>query len=1379
MALRNNINLYINDSTNYGAILESRQGILLFQNDSIFEIDEYFLKTLKPQYSKFYEGYSCLGLITLSFGSNLAQFIILVNNCSSIGKILDNEIYKILSTNFICINSNLQFEEEYNGISEIKKFLNSGCFYFSFNIKSKPFDLTLSAESIKQNLNTDDRFFWNKIPYSYLLQNGINNGYKWFTPIICGSIDIKTCYAGNNKAKLCLISRFSCERAGTRFNVRGIDDNGFVANFVETEQVIYLDDEIVSSFVQIRGSVPLFWEQTGIQVGAHKIQLSRGFEASRPAYERHMHLIKTLYQNIIILNLLGNKEGEKLLSETYQHLHKISSFHDIIPMVQFDYHANCRNIKNAAQNLSNLWEQNLLPSLIKLKNSHSSDYKGMFFLSHGTSEGTSKANSFDQNVVFRSNCVDCIDRTNATQTYIARKILIFQMLVLGLNEKQLFTRFDEIFRSMWVANGDKLSNIYAGTNALECKGKLKEGALSVSRTIQSNFLDDSRQLAIDLLLLNSSKTHYLDYVQTIFPVGINWVSSELIETLYYWYREITEPFTLRLFLGTWNVNGGKCLTSTDSENLSEWLTAPIYKISFKSSPIKDCDDMVPDVYIIGFQEIIDLNAKNIAISNVENQRYWETEIHNILKLKGKFVSVISAQLVGVCVFLFVNHPLVHYIKDISVTKVKTGLGGTAGNKGGICVRFTCGSESYSFVCAHLAAGQSQVRERNSDFADISSKIHPIVNNTDYLFWFGDFNYRIDMPIDNVKDYIKEKKWDHLTSAEQLTLQRHHKHAFQDFKEGFLTFAPTYKYDLFSQHYDTSDKSRIPAWTDRILWKHKSRPGFNHLDGKVDSETDVDGKNDEIDKSCRQLIYGRAELKSSDHRPVYAIFDTETRLFNPDLFESKLDSIVNAAGPLDRSVRIYLHILRNKMEMNKNADRKPPLLKVEFTHEDFSDEDLNGIYQNLYDSLTNNAGEIVWLRFDQAPLSSSLPSSFLLNLPPGLYYAYGLTCTFVKGYAAVYASQRLNLTNLLSTSGVVELVVRIRYDEINASIHQIVETSKEVREVQNHGLWREISKGELVALKNANCFMREYEDAKINQQSFMEDDIVLQHAEVIDNDIGLELDTDTNFGNVNSRGSNQNISTIKEDILVKSSALQYTSLYDDMNIKHENIWFENMFKNKLKLPPNRPPPPKFFQSLDNGKSVEPPPLLDIDFDSNSFNINHSIIPQNDNYSSNTSTFFDNHHHSPNSSDFYSLADSHINSEDIFSSSNNKIGSEIAKQFNIPSYTDKFNGFPHNFIDVVNHQQITTELNDEKCIHAHQNNDNTEKSRFYWNKNTEAQINTFDNILYSQNIDKFSNHDTNIVPKSKFYQNITNDNELKNLKNLPPLPPGRTKFGPPKL
>ena len=61
---------------------------------------------------------------------------------------------------------------------------------------------------------------------------------QWLLRIMCGAVEIKTVYVGKTQAKACIISRLSSERAGTRFYVRGTNDDGHVANFVETEQVI-------------------------------------------------------------------------------------------------------------------------------------------------------------------------------------------------------------------------------------------------------------------------------------------------------------------------------------------------------------------------------------------------------------------------------------------------------------------------------------------------------------------------------------------------------------------------------------------------------------------------------------------------------------------------------------------------------------------------------------------------------------------------------------------------------------------------------------------------------------------------------------------------------------------------------------------------------------------------------------------------------------------------------------------------------------------------------------------------------------------------------------------------------------------------------------
>lgn len=50
--------------------------------------------------------------------------------------------------------------------------------------------------------------------------------------------------------------------SGMRYKRRGVDTDGHVANYVETEQLIHVHSHTLS-FVQTRGSVPVFWSQAG------------------------------------------------------------------------------------------------------------------------------------------------------------------------------------------------------------------------------------------------------------------------------------------------------------------------------------------------------------------------------------------------------------------------------------------------------------------------------------------------------------------------------------------------------------------------------------------------------------------------------------------------------------------------------------------------------------------------------------------------------------------------------------------------------------------------------------------------------------------------------------------------------------------------------------------------------------------------------------------------------------------------------------------------------------------------------------------------------------------------------------------------------------
>lgn len=154
---------------------------------------------------------------------------------------------------------------------------------------------------------------------------------------------------------LTLMSRLSCRRAGTRFNARGLDDEGNVANFVETEMVFWSPSGVCFSYTQIRGSVPIFWEQTpGLLPGQQKIEVTRSAEATQPAFDRHFEGLELNYGTVHVLNLLSeSKPGEAELTNRYRYhvrhsaLNQVtertgSSDHQLLRETEFDFHAETK-----------------------------------------------------------------------------------------------------------------------------------------------------------------------------------------------------------------------------------------------------------------------------------------------------------------------------------------------------------------------------------------------------------------------------------------------------------------------------------------------------------------------------------------------------------------------------------------------------------------------------------------------------------------------------------------------------------------------------------------------------------------------------------------------------------------------------------------------------------------------------------------------------------------------------------------------------------------------------------------------------------------------------------------------------------------------------
>uniref|UniRef100_A0A8B9MCF9 Synaptojanin-2 n=1 Tax=Accipiter nisus TaxID=211598 RepID=A0A8B9MCF9_9AVES len=565
-------------------------------------------------------------------------------------------------------------------------------------------------------------------------------------------------------------------------------------------------------------------------------------------------------------------------------------------MINFDYHQFAKGGKTEKL-------ENLLRPQLKL---HWEDF-GIFTKGKNVSPCL-------QTGTFRMNCLDCLDRTNSVQSFIALEILLAQLESLGLNSKSIIERFVESYKVMWTLNGHNLSRVFTGSRALEGKhkvGKLKDGARSVSRTIQSNFFDAVKQEAIKLLLMGDFYSEeYADKGKMLMDHTALLVTPSILKAMSERQFEFTSFKRVRVATGTWNVNGGKQFRSNilGTSELTDWLLD-----SPKLSGVSEFqdDNYPPDIFAVGFEEMVELSAGNIVNASTTNRKTWGEQLQKAISRTHRYIQLTSAQLVGVCLFIFVRPYHVPFIRDVAIDTVKTGMGGKAGNKGAVSIRFQFYSTSFCFICSHLTAGQTQVKERNEDYKEITQKLSfPMgrsVFSHDYVFWCGDFNYRIDLTYEEVFYFLKRQDWKTLLEFDQLQQQKSSGKIFKDFHEGTINFGPTYKYDVGSEAYDTSDKCRTPAWTDRVLWWRKKLP-FEKTAGEInllDSDLNAESKVRHTWTPGALMYYGRAELQASDHRPVLAIVEVEVQEVNQAARESVFQEVSSFQGPLDATVVVNL------------------------------------------------------------------------------------------------------------------------------------------------------------------------------------------------------------------------------------------------------------------------------------------------------------------------------------------------------------------------------------------------------------------------------------------------------------------------------------------
>ncbi|KAI4352066.1 hypothetical protein L6164_006352 [Bauhinia variegata] len=343
------------------------------------------------------------------------------------------------------------------------------------------------------------------------------------------------------------------------------------------------------------------------------------------------------------------------------------------------------------------------------------------------------------------------------------------------------------------------------------------------------------------------------------------------------YHQDTKRYDTRIFLGSWNVGG---VTPPEDLDIEDWL---------------DRENNSADIYVLGFQEIVPLNAANVlGPKNREISKKWNSligaalnkttpvrvvqedktgEPHKIYPLaesehEEEFQCIMSSQMVGVFMTIWVRSDLYQHIRHLSVSNVGCGIMGCLGNKGSISIRFCLHETSFCFVCSHLASGGKEVdqRQRNANAVDILSNTNfpagPLRNlpqtilDHDRVVWLGDLNYRICMPDSATQSLVKRREWNILLKNDQLKTELMEGHVFEGWHEGEIEFPPTYKYHPNSENYVgydqpcVSKKRRAPAWCDRIIW---------------------------FGKGMNQTQYSRGESTLSDHRPVRAMFTADVKV----------------------------------------------------------------------------------------------------------------------------------------------------------------------------------------------------------------------------------------------------------------------------------------------------------------------------------------------------------------------------------------------------------------------------------------------------------------------------------------------------------------------
>ncbi|KAM0364368.1 hypothetical protein ACHAPZ_003046 [Fusarium culmorum] len=460
-------------------------------------------------------------------------YMLLITKKSTVAMVGGHYIYQIEGTELVPLTPS-KFKPDARNTEE-QRFLGilnnldlTRSFYYSYSYdvtRTLQHNVIREREALAKGMlppDDDDfnsMFVWN----DYLLQpavSALRDPYDWCRPIIHGYIDQAALSIYGRTAHITVIARRSRYFAGARFLKRGANDLGYVANDVETEQIVaeslttsfhapgpelYCSPQY-TSYVQHRGSIPLYWTQDSTGVTPKPpIELNLVDPFYGAAALHFDNLFERYGAPIYVVNLIKSKERtpreSKLLEE---YTHAINYLNQFLP--------EDKKIIHKAWDMSRASKVRGGDVIGNLELIAESVLTTTGFFQNGdglTSPMTA------QNGVARTNCIDCLDRTNAAQFVIGKRALGHQLHALGILEDTSVdydTDAVNLFTHMWHDHGDTIAVQYGGSqlvNTMETYRKINQWTShsrdmieSFKRYYNNSFLDSQRQEAYNLFLGN-------------------------------------------------------------------------------------------------------------------------------------------------------------------------------------------------------------------------------------------------------------------------------------------------------------------------------------------------------------------------------------------------------------------------------------------------------------------------------------------------------------------------------------------------------------------------------------------------------------------------------------------------------------------------------------------------------------------------------------------------------------------------------------------------------------------------------------------------------------------------------------------------------------